>query len=72
MIMKISINILSALALAITLSPLAAQAHAASQPAPQYTQPTNDHIDQIMVGSSTIDMPTHVYSNDVFPNSFGG
>ena len=71
--MKISVNILPAMALAIALSPLAAQTHAASQPvSQQYTQSAKDHVDHVMVGSSTMDMPTHVYSNDVFPNSFGG
>lgn len=61
------------MALAIALSPFAAQAQAASQPAPlQHTQTYTRHVDKVMVGSSTIDSPTHVYSNNFFPDSFGG
>jgi hypothetical protein len=70
---KSSMKLVPAMALAIALSPLAAQAQAASQPAPlQHTQTYHRHVDEVMVGSSTIDNPTHVYSNNVFPDSFGG
>jgi hypothetical protein len=61
------------MALAIALSPFAAQPKAASQPAPlRHTQTYNRHLDPVMASSSTIDSPTHVYSNNVFPDSFGG
>jgi hypothetical protein len=71
--MKLSINLVPAMALAIALSPFAAQAQAAPQASPlQHTQTYSRHSDTVMVGSSTIDSPTHVYSNDVFPDSFGG
>jgi len=68
--MKLAMKLVPAMALAIALSPFAAQAQSAPQLAPlQYTQ---THADAVMVGSSTIDSPTHVYSNNVFPDSFGG
>ncbi|HEX3754173.1 MAG TPA: hypothetical protein VHV26_03775, partial [Rhizomicrobium sp.] len=71
--MKLSIKLVPAMALAIALSPFAAQAQAAPQPAPlQYTQTDSCSADAMMVGSSTIDSPTYVYSNNVFPDSFGG
>ncbi|HEY1856791.1 hypothetical protein [Acidocella sp.] len=67
--MNFSMKILPAMALAIALSPFAAQAQSAHQPAA--TQ-THDHVDAVMVSSATIDNPTHVYSNNLFPDSFGG
>ena len=71
--MKLSVKFVPAMALAIALSPFTAQAQAAPQPAPlQHTQTYSRNADAVMVGSSTIDSPTHVYSNDVFPDSFGG
>jgi hypothetical protein len=71
--MKLSIKLVPAMALAIALSPFAAQAQAAPQPALlQHLQTYSRHGDAVMVGSSTIDSPTHIYSNDVFPDSFGG
>jgi len=70
--MKLSIKLVPAMALAIMLSPLAAWAQATPRPAPlQHTQTYSRHVDEVMVGSSTIDIPTHVYSNDFFPDSFG-
>ena len=62
-------KIFPALALAITLSPLAAQAHGAD--AAQKT----GHFAQIMSGSATIDNPTTIYggvSENSLRNSFGG
>ncbi len=61
------------MALAIALSPLAAWAQAAPQPASLLqAQIYTGNVGAVMVGSSTLDCPTHVYSNDVFPDSFGG
>ena len=67
--MNFSMKILPALALAIALSPFAAQAQNVQQSA--HTHAYN-HVDKVMVSSATVDSPTHVYSNDLFPNSFGG
>lgn len=67
--MALPIKMLPAIALAIALSPFAAQAQTAQQSAHAQTY---SHVDNVMVGSATIDNPTHVYSNGFFPNSFGG
>lgn len=61
--MSISSKILPALALAVVLSPLAAQAHSNPQPA------------QVTPSSATIDNPTAIYSGGtaaMFPASTGG
>ena len=67
--MNLSMKILPAMALAIALSPFAAQAQSAQKSA--HTHGYN-HVDKVMVTSATVDIPTHVYSNDLFPGSFGG
>ena len=67
--MSLSLKILPALALAIALSPLAAQAHCA------YAATQTVHLSKIMTGSETIDNPTVIYggvSTNSFPDSFGG
>jgi hypothetical protein len=66
--MLFSRKILPALALAIALAPLAAQAHGADAAAHIV------RVSPIMPGSATIDHPTTVYSGGVnaFPDSFGG
>ena len=66
--MSITLKILPALALAVALSPFAAQARSMPQ------APVN-HQDHVMVGSATIDHPTTVYSGwsaRLFPTSIGG
>jgi hypothetical protein len=71
--MKLSTKLVPAMALAIALSPFTAQAQAAPQPAPlQHTQTYSRNADAVMVGSSTINSPMYVCSNNVFPDSFGG
>jgi hypothetical protein len=67
--MSFSMKVLPAMALAIALSPFAAQAQNVQKSA--HTHAYN-HIDKVMVTSATVDSPTHVYSNDLFPDSFGG
>jgi hypothetical protein len=74
--MSISLKILPAMALAVALSPLAAQAHSNPQsgPAQYYAAPLN-HQNQVMTGSATIDDPTTIYSGGpapLFPVSDGG
>jgi hypothetical protein len=78
--MSLSLKILPALALAIALSPLAAQAHCA------YAATQTVHLSKIMTGSETIDSkimtgsetidyPAVIYggvSTNSFPDSFGG
>ena len=65
--MSRNFKILSALALAVALSPQAAQnAHPAQQAV---------RVSAIMVNSATLDNPTTVYGGvgvNSFPNSFGG
>ncbi len=70
--MSIASKLLPALALAIALSPVAAQARRNVQPGPtQYylaPLPHQDvqnpsHIDEVMVGSATIDSPSSYYSD---------
>jgi hypothetical protein len=72
--MSISSKILPALALAVALSPLAAQARNNPQPGPaQYYLAPLHHQDQVMTGSATIDNPTTIYSGvNSFRGSFGG
>jgi hypothetical protein len=65
-------KILPAMALAIALSPVAVQAQTVHQSAHAQNAQNHNHVDYVMVGSSTIDRPTHVYSNNYFPGSFGG
>ena len=62
-------KILPVLAVAISLSPFAAQAQTAHQSAQAQAY---HHADEVMVGSSTIDSASNICSNDVFPDSFGG
>ena len=67
--MLFSRKVLPALALAIALAPLAAQAHRADA-APQTVR-----VSAITPGSATIDQPTTVYGGvgaNSFPDSFGG
>jgi hypothetical protein len=67
--MLFSRKVLPALALAMALAPLAAQAH--SVDAARRTA----HVSAIMPGSATIDHPTTVYGGvgvNSFPDSFGG
>jgi hypothetical protein len=63
--MFISSKILPVLALAVVLSPLAAQAHGNPQPGPAQLTPSN----------ATIDNPTTIYSGvtaNAFRDSMGG
>ena len=65
--MFISSKILPVLALAVALSPLAAQAHSNPQLGPNQNQ--------VMTGSATIDNPTTIYSGanaNAFRDSMGG
>jgi uncharacterized membrane protein len=67
--MSVTLRILPALAFAIALSPLAAQAHSVGA-APQTVR-----ISPITPSSSSIDHPTTVYGGvgaNSFPDSFGG
>ncbi|HVE22639.1 MAG TPA: hypothetical protein VNC39_11725 [Acidocella sp.] len=60
---------LPAMALAVALSPLAA--HAGSTQA--YQTPQNHaQVDAVTPSSATIANPTRVYTNNAFPDSFGG
>jgi hypothetical protein len=66
--MSMSLKFLPALALAVALSPFAAQARSNPQ------APVN-HPDYVMTGSATIDHPTTIYSGGpapLFPVSIGG
>ena len=69
--MSIASKILPALALAIALSPLAAQARE-TQPGPAQYMLVPLHHDPVTASSATIDNPTRVYSNRLFPDTFGG
>jgi hypothetical protein len=67
--MLFSRKILLALALAVALVPLAAQAHGADAAAQTV------RVSPIMPGSATIDQPTAIYGGggaNSFPDSFGG
>jgi len=67
--MSLTFKILPTLALAIALSPLAAQAHSATAAPPMV------HVSAVTPSSATIDHPTVVYggvSQNAFPDSFGG
>jgi hypothetical protein len=67
--MSLTLKILPALALAVALSPLAAQAHSAT------AAPQTVHVSPITPSSATIDHPTLVYGGvnaNSFPDSFGG
>jgi hypothetical protein len=67
--MSLNFKILPALALAVALSPLAAQAQNA-HPAQQTVR-----VSAIMVNSATLDNPTTVYGGvgvNSFPDSSGG
>jgi hypothetical protein len=74
--MSISLKILPAVvALAIVLSPLAAQARRDVPPGPAKYYLAPLHHDPVMVGSATIDNPTTIYSGQIaqkFPASVGG
>jgi hypothetical protein len=70
--MSIASKLLPALALAIALSPVAAQARRTPQPGPAqyYLAPLHhqdalksSYVDKVMVGSATIDRPSPYYSN---------
>ncbi len=70
--MSIVSKLLPALALAVALSPVAAQARPTPQPGPAqyYLAPLHhqdakksSHTDKVMVGSATIDRPSTYYSN---------
>jgi hypothetical protein len=61
--MSLTFKILPALALAMALSPLAAQAHSAT------AAPHTAHVSPTMPASATIHNPTLVYGG-VGPNSF--
>lgn len=71
--MSIVSKFLPAIALVGALSPLAAVASSMPQPVPAqaYMVPLY-HQDPIAPSSATIDRPTRVYSNLLFPDSFGG
>jgi len=70
--MSIASKFLPALALAVALSPVAAQARSDAQPSPAqyYLAPLHHqdvqkpaHGDRVMVGSATIDSPSPYYSD---------
>ena len=66
-----------ALALALALSPLAAQARRTPQPGPAqyYVAKLQHHQDPVMTGSATIDNPTTIYTSgnaSAFRDSMGG
>ena len=72
--MSISSKILPALALAISLSPLAAQANTDLQPARAHGLASLHH-DPVTASSATIDNPMVIYSDRAtpkFPVSAGG
>jgi hypothetical protein len=72
--MSFSSKILPAVAFAVALSPLAAQARNI-QPGPAQHNLAPRHAATVMVGSATIDNPTTVYSGWIaqkFPTSVGG
>ena len=73
--MSISLKILPAVALAVTLSPLAAQARPDHPPGPAQYYVTPLHQNQVMTGSDTIDNPTTIYAGvnaNSFRDGFGG
>jgi hypothetical protein len=78
--MSFSLKILPAVALAVALSPLAAQARGDHRPSPAqyYLAPLHHaplHHDPVMTGSATIDKPTTIHSGrtaPMFPVSDGG
>jgi hypothetical protein len=73
--MSITLKILPALALAVALSPLAAQARGDHQPGPALHYAPPLHHDPVMKGSATIDNPKTIYSGwtpQMFPVSDGG
>jgi hypothetical protein len=73
--MSISLKIVPALALAVALAPLAAQARGDHRPGPaQYYLAPLQH-DPVMASSATLDNPTTVYTGRAaqkFPVSDGG
>ncbi len=75
--MSISSKILTAIALAVALSPMAAHAQSARLGPAQYYLAALNHQDQVMTGSATIDDPTTIYSDsgvstNAFPDTVGG
>jgi hypothetical protein len=72
--MSFSLKNLPAVALAVALSPLAAQA-GSNPPGPVQYDRAPLHHDPVMTGSGTIDNPTTIYSGrtaPMFPVSTGG
>ena len=73
--MSISLKILPAIALAVALSPLAAQARGDHPPGPAKYYVAPLHHDPVMTGSATIDQPTTIYSGRAaqkYPVADGG
>jgi hypothetical protein len=73
--MSISLKILPALALAVALSPLAAQARSDHPPGPAQYYLAPLHHDPVKTDSATTDNPTTIYSGwtaQKFPASAGG
>ena len=66
--MSISLKILPAIALAVALSPLAAQARGDHPPGPAQYYLAPLHHDPVMTGSATIDQPTTIYSGRAAQN----
>ena len=72
--MSISLKIVPALALAVALAPLAAQARD-HQPGPAQYYLAPLHHDPVMASSATLDSPTTIYTGRAaqrFPVSDGG
>ena len=73
--MSISSKILPAVALAVSLSPLAAQARSDHQPTGPQHNLASLHNDPVIASSATIDNPMVIYSDratPMFPVSAGG
>ena len=73
--MSISLKILPSIALAVALSPLAAQARSDHPPGPAKYYVATLHHDHVMTGSATIDQPRTIYSGRVaqkYPVADGG
>ena len=69
--MSIVSKFLPIIALAAALSPLAVHAQSNAQP-DQAQAYRAAQADPVTPSGATIDKPTRVYSNHVFPDSFGG
>jgi hypothetical protein len=73
--MSMSLKFLPAVALAVALSPFAAQARSDHPPGPAQYYLAPLHHDPVMTDSATIDNPTTIYSGwtaQKFPVSAGG